>query len=89
MTTRITITAALGLALSVPLAATAFAQSYNAPAGIAAVTAPGGVEGRAALPNLIDAQGGSRALSPRGAYDEAFVTGSLRARRDEADRGRR
>lgn len=89
MTTRFTITAALGLALSVPLAATAFAQSYNAPAGIAAVTAPGGLEGRAALPNLVDVQGGSRAFAPRGDYDDALVTGSLRARRDEADRFRR
>ena len=89
MTTRITIAAALGLALSGPLATTAFAQSYNAPAGIPAVTAPGGVEGRAALPNLIDAQEGAQGFSPRGAYDDTLVTGSLRDRRDETGRSRR
>lgn len=89
MTARIAITAALGLALSTSLATTAFAQSYNAPAGIPAVTAPGGVEGRAAVPNLIDAQEGSRGFAPRGYADDAFVTGSVRGPRGEAVRDRR
>ena len=87
MTTRTAIAAAL--ILSLPLATTAFAQSYTAPAGIPAVTAPGGVEGRAALPNLIDAQGGSRGFSQRGAVEDDLVTGSVRGPRYQAGRDRR
>lgn len=78
MTTRL-VTGALLLALS---ATPGLAQSYNAPAGIPAAAAPGGLQGRAALPNLIDAgEGRVRAVTPRG-YDDDLATGSVRSRRD-------
>ncbi|HEX8416974.1 MAG TPA: hypothetical protein VF641_05155 [Methylobacterium sp.] len=69
-------------AFAVILSATgALAQSYNAPAGIPAAAAPGGLEGRAAVPNRIDAQGG-RTLAPRDYDDRELATGSIRPRRD-------
>ncbi|MGC5779770.1 hypothetical protein [Methylobacterium sp. NFXW15] len=52
MSYRLLAGAVLGLSLST----TAFAQSFTAPAGIPAVTAPGGVQGRAAVPNLMDSR---------------------------------
>ena len=52
MSYRLLAGALLGLSLST----TAFAQSFTAPAGIPAVTAPGGVQGRAAVPNLMDSR---------------------------------
>lgn len=66
----------LGAALTLALSSTAFAQSYTAPAGIPAATAPGGLEGRAALPNARDAVG----RDPRGygRAEDGLVTGSLR-----------
>ncbi|WP_375462756.1 hypothetical protein [uncultured Methylobacterium sp.] len=81
MTARIILGAALGLALT----SSAFAQSYNAPAGIPAAAAPGGLEGRAALPNLLDAQGRDpRGYAPRGyVVEDGLVTGSLRGQRGE------
>lgn len=71
MTLRLLLGAALGLALS----STAFAQSYTAPAGIPAATAPGGLEGRAALPNVRDAE--ARAPRGYGRIDDGLVTGSI------------
>ena len=50
MTARLILGTALGLALST----TAFAQSFTAPAGIPAALAPGGLEGRAAVPNALE-----------------------------------
>ena len=75
---------ALGAALGLTLSTAALAQSYTAPGGIPPVTAPGGVEGRAAWPNIIDAQGGPRAYVPYGVVDDT-VTGSLRPRRGRWD----
>ena len=82
MTARILWGAALGLALSTG----AFAQSYTAPAGIPAVTAPGGTEGRAALPNLANDAGRSlRGYGPRDVIvDDGLTTGTVRG-----DRGAR
>ncbi|MCJ2014719.1 hypothetical protein [Methylobacterium sp. J-076] len=64
-----------GTVLGLSLSTAAFAQSFTAPAGIPAVTAPGGVEGRAAVPNLID----SRNVSTYGTVTEDGVvsTGSV------------
>ncbi|TNC09991.1 hypothetical protein FF100_24045 [Methylobacterium terricola] len=64
-------------ALLVGLSGTAaLAQSYTAPAGIPPVLAPGGLEGRAAVPNIVASQGRARSLAARRADD--LVTGSLR-----------
>ena len=41
----------MGAALGLTLTGTAFAQSYNAPAGIPAATAPGGLDGQAGVGN--------------------------------------
>ena len=60
-------TALVAIALGLAPATSALAQSYNAPAGIPAVTAPGGLEGRS----------GVFAASP---YDDV-ATGSIGARR--------
>lgn len=49
LTTAVSATLAIALGLS---ASGAVAQSYNAPAGIPAAVAPGGLEGRAAAHNL-------------------------------------
>lgn len=49
------------------IASPALAQSYNAPAGIAAATAPGGLEGRSGFANALDA--------------DNLTTGSIVARR--------
>ncbi|GJE57022.1 MULTISPECIES: hypothetical protein [Methylobacterium] len=83
MTARIIVGAALGLALST----TAFAQSYNAPAGIPAATAPGGFEGRAAERN-IEAYNGRYARPRDGqvSVDGVYTTGSVRG--SAAQRGR-
>lgn len=75
--------AALGLALSTTAA---FAQSYTAPAGIPAVTAPGGLEGRAAAANLADYYGqparpGRGKVSVEGIYTGAVDTRSRHERR--------
>lgn len=89
MTLRIVITAALGLAVSTALVATASAQSYNAPAGIPAAAAPGGLEGRAALPNFLDAGNDVRRSAPRGYADDTLVTGSVRGARGDIGRNGR
>ncbi|GJE26940.1 hypothetical protein [Methylobacterium organophilum] len=82
MTARTLTAAALGLALGLS-GATAFAQSYNAPAGIAPAVAPGGLQGRAALPNLAEANGGLLpGVAARG-YDDGIATGTVRAPRGE------
>ncbi|CAA2101560.1 hypothetical protein MBUL_01238 [Methylobacterium bullatum] len=75
MTTRLILGAALGLALS----GTAFAQSYTAPAGIPAATAPGGLEGQAAARNIgaYDSRV-SRPIRTRIDVDAAVTTGSVR-----------
>lgn len=75
MTSRI-LTGALALALSLSAGAT-LAQSYNAPAGIPATVAPGGLEGRAAFYNLNE----DRTRYGRVIRDDALSTGSIRARR--------
>lgn len=75
MTARFILGAALGLTLSTA----AFAQSYTAPAGIPAVTAPGGLEGRAAVPNLLNDRGRAvQVVTP-----DDLATGSLRRSRDD------
>ena len=73
MTARLLAGAALGLLVS----STAFAQSFTAPAGIAAVTAPGGLEGRAAGPNLYDARNVGRVGVVVG-NEDGLTTGSIR-----------
>ena len=80
MTARLILGTALGLALST----TAFAQSFTAPAGIPAALAPGGLEGRAAVPNALDAAGHAPRGYARGVdgADDGLVTGSLRDARD-------
>lgn len=63
------------LALSLVMAATAaLAQSYTAPAGLPAVVAPGGLQGRAAL----EARGGYVASAPRRWDERDITTGSAR-----------
>ena len=75
MTVRLLAGAALGLVLS----SAAFAQSYNAPAGIPAVTAPGGLEGRAAAGNLEDyADRYTRSRPGQVSVDGVYTTGSVR-----------
>ncbi|SFM33041.1 hypothetical protein [Methylobacterium pseudosasicola] len=74
MTTRILLGAALGLTLSTA----ALAQSYTAPAGIPATTAPGGLEGRAALPNLMNDRGRTVGLGQSYETTDDLVTGALR-----------
>lgn len=80
MSARFITGAALGLALAAAgFATAASAQSYTAPAGIPAAVAPGGLEGRAVLPNLYDAQRrGDRAPV---IVDDGFSTGSVRGAR--------
>ena len=77
MTLRTLLATTLALGLT---GSAAFAQSYNAPAGIPAAVAPGGLEGRAALSNL-DAAGrvGGRVI----VRDEDLGTGSVRPHRGE------
>lgn len=75
MIARILVGAAFGIALS----SAALAQSYTAPAGIPAATAPGGLEGRAAARNVGEVRG--RAIRPapgRAAEDSVVTTGSVR-----------
>ena len=75
MTARIVLGAALGLTLS----GTAFAQSYTAPAGIPAVTAPGGLDGLAAARNIGEYDSRfSRPVRTRIDMDGAVTTGSVR-----------
>lgn len=77
MTARILSGAALALALTT---GAAFAQSYNAPAGIPSATAPGGLQGQAGYVNALDAVGQDpRYVAPRG----DIATGTVRARRHE------
>lgn len=73
MTSRILLGAAFGLALS----SAAFAQSYNAPAGIPAATAPGGLEGQAASRN-VNEYSGRYSRPVRGQADADYTTGSVR-----------
>ncbi|MBX9931143.1 MAG: hypothetical protein K2Y56_06345 [Methylobacterium sp.] len=83
MTARL-LTNTLAFALSLSAGA-AVAQSYNAPAGIPAAVAPGGLQGRAAAYNLAEeARGFGRVV--RG---DDVSTGSVRSRRSGADAGRR
>lgn len=79
MTARL-LTTSLAIALGLSASA-AVAQSYTAPAGIPAALAPGGLEGRAAGVNLLDATDGrGRVLgeASRGAYGRDVTTGSVR-----------
>lgn len=64
-----------GALLGLTLSTTAFAQSFTAPAGIPAVTAPGGVEGQAAVRNLNDARNVGAYARVRD--DGVAVTGSI------------
>ena len=81
MTSR-SITAALAVALGLS-ASGAFAQSYNAPAGIPAAVAPGGLEGQAAARNVRELRDRSGyVMAPRG-YQDEISTGSVRARRSD------
>ncbi|NEU13260.1 hypothetical protein G3T14_14130 [Methylobacterium sp. BTF04] len=74
------VTAALVLSAGL-LSSPAFAQSYNAPAGIPAAAAPGGFEGQT-----------GRAGAPAGRYDaapqvhDALTTGSIGARSHRSPR---
>lgn len=73
MTSRILLGAALGLALS----SAALAQSYTAPAGIPAATAPGGLDGQSAARHVGEYNG--RYYRPvRGQADADYTTGSVR-----------
>ncbi|MCJ2082618.1 hypothetical protein [Methylobacterium sp. J-090] len=75
MTARILVGAALGLALS----SAALAQSYTAPAGIPAATAPGGLDGQAGARNLGAITGRSVRSAPgRVVEDGVSTTGSVR-----------
>lgn len=78
MTTRIIAT---GIALVLSSGA-AFAQSYNAPAGIPAIVAPGGLQGRAAVYNLNE----DRPSLGRTVRNDDLNTGSVSARRAAPDR---
>ncbi|MGU3537315.1 hypothetical protein [Methylobacterium sp. A54F] len=72
MSARLT-AAALLLAFS---GSAALAQSYNAPAGIPPALAPGGLEGRAAIANFLDARDApARYADPR--LSDDLATGSL------------
>lgn len=75
MTARLLMVASFGLAFS----SAALAQSYTAPAGIPAATAPGGLDGRAAAHNIREARGrfGHPATGPA-IKDGVSATGSLR-----------
>ena len=73
MTTRIVLGAVLGFTLSTA----ALAQSYTAPAGIPATTAPGGLEGRAAVPNLMNDRGPAVRVDPSYGTTDDLVTGAL------------
>lgn len=72
------LSASLAVALGLSASA-AFAQSYNAPAGIPAATAPGGLEGRAGGINARDAiEGRGLIIAPRGGDARDLTTGSVR-----------
>ena len=72
MTIRTILATALALGLT---GTAAVAQSYNAPAGIPAGVAPGGLEGRAALPNIDAATPANGRVIVR---DDELATGSVR-----------
>ncbi|TGD99305.1 hypothetical protein [Methylobacterium nonmethylotrophicum] len=78
MSARLSIPALLPVtAVLIALSAlSARAQSYTAPAGIPPALAPGGLEGRAAVPNFVASQGRARYAAP--SRIDAIVTGSLR-----------
>ncbi|GJE18565.1 hypothetical protein [Methylobacterium marchantiae] len=76
MTARLA-TTVLALGLSVAASA-ASAQSYNAPAGIPAAVAPGGLAGRAAPSNLMEFRDGRSAHAPRRGHEGEITTGSTR-----------
>lgn len=74
---RILTASALALSLVAGLPAAAFAQSYTAPAGIPAVTAPGGLVGSVDASNIARR---SYQSAPRNASVEGIdTTGSIRA----------
>lgn len=76
---RVLAASALALSLVAGLPTAASAQSYMAPAGIPAVTAPGGLEGAAAASNLRDYEGRSyRAVPGTGQVEGIDATGSIR-----------
>ena len=76
MTARLLVGAALGLALS----NAALAQSYTAPAGIPAATAPGGLEGQAGARNIraYHNNHSSRLLPGQAGAVDGITTGSVR-----------
>lgn len=75
MTARLVLGAALGLTLS----NAALAQSYTAPAGIPAATAPGGLDGQAAARNIGEYNNRfSRPVRARIDLGRADTTGSVR-----------
>jgi len=65
----------LGAALGAGLSTAASAQSYNAPAGIPAATAPGGLTGTAAPRNV------ERFVQRHGHSERVVTTGSVRGER--------
>ncbi|GJE77834.1 MULTISPECIES: hypothetical protein [Methylorubrum] len=80
MSLKIVAGAALGLVLST----TAFAQSYNAPSGIPAATAPGGLEGIAGPGNVqryVDRYGRPGPASVDGVYATGSIVHAPRADR--------
>ncbi len=80
--THRSLTAALAVTLGLS-ASGAFAQSYNAPAGIPPAVAPGGLEGQAAARNVHELRDRSgHVMVPRG-YQDEISTGSVRARRSD------
>ena len=67
MTSRLLIGALIGIGLSGPaLSGPALAQSFTAPSGIPAVTAPGGLQGRAAVADPRTARDGRAGILDAG-----------------------
>ncbi|MCI9881695.1 MULTISPECIES: hypothetical protein [Methylobacterium] len=76
------LTAALAIALGLS-ASGALAQSYNAPAGIPAAVAPGGLEGQAGARNVHELRDGRARAAVSQGYQDEIGTGSVRARRGD------
>lgn len=75
----------LGVAFGVALSNSALAQSYNAPAGIPAATAPGGLDGQAATRNVGE-HTDRHSRAARSQSDVDYTTGSVRG--TSSQRGR-
>ncbi len=79
---RILTVSVLALSLAAGVTGSAFAQSYNAPAGIPAVTAPGGLVGAAGPGNVeryLDRDGRYGTVSVDGVYTTGSAVRGARA----------